>query len=149
MGAQEGLTRPLRVVFDTNVVVSALLFASGRLAWLRPAWRQGRAVPLVSRVTAGELLRVLAYPKFRLTAEEQRTLLADFLPFAEIVAEPKGGRLPACRDAADLPFLALAAGAGADALVTGDDDLLAVSGRFRISILTPEAFRQRLGTDVA
>jgi uncharacterized protein len=142
VGAPKGLT-PLRVVFDTNVVVSALLFASGRLSWLRLAWRQRRAVPLVSRETTAELLRVLAYPKFRLTAAEQEFLLADYLPFAE-AATPRAARLPACRDAADLPFLALAAGAGADVLVTGDDDLLALAGRFRIPIETPEVFRQRL-----
>jgi predicted nucleic acid-binding protein len=44
-----------------------------------------------------------------------------------------------------LPFLALAAAAGADALVTGDDDLLVLRGRFRITIMTPEEFRAQLG----
>jgi putative PIN family toxin of toxin-antitoxin system len=144
VGAQEGL-KSHRVVFDTNVVVSALLFSAGRLAWLRDAWRDGRAVPLASRATTQELIRVLSYPKFRLSAEDQHNLLAAFLPFAETVVAPKGGRLPACRDPADLPFLALAAAAGADALVTGDDDLLVLRGRFRITIMTPEEFRARLG----
>lgn len=142
MGAPKGV-KPLRAVFDTNVVVSALLFASGRLAWLRGAWRGRRVVPVVSRETAAELLRVLAYPKFKLTPGEQEYLLADYLPFAE-VATPGGSRLPNCRDPHDVPFLALASGAGADVLVSGDDDLLALAGRFRIPIETPEVFRQRL-----
>jgi uncharacterized protein len=144
VGAPKGVA-PLRVVFDTNVVVSALLFSAGRLAWLRQVWRRRAAVPLVSRQTTEELLRVLAYPKFRLSPEEQEFLLADYLPFAE-AATPRALRLPTCRDAADLPFLALAAGAGADVLVTGDDDLLALAGKFRVPIETPEVFRQRLET---
>ena len=134
-----------RVVFDTNVVVSALLFSAGRLAWLREAWRTGRAIPLVSRDTTQELIRVLGYPKFRLTAEEQRTLLADYLPFAEIVATPKARRLPDCRDPGDVPFLHLAAVAQADALVTGDEDLLALKRRFRIPVMTAEEFRSQWG----
>ncbi len=144
MGAQEGL-KPCRAVFDTNVVVSALLFSAGRLAWLREAWRTGRAIPLVSRDTTQELIRVLGYPKFRLTAEDQRTVLADFLPFAEVVALSNAGRLPNCRDPDDVPFLRLAAAAHADALVTGDEDLLALKRRFRIPVLTPEEFRSKWG----
>ncbi len=49
----------LRVVFDTTTVVSALLFANGRLAWLRRHWREGECVPLLSAATAAELTRVL------------------------------------------------------------------------------------------
>ena len=63
-----------RVVLDTNVVVSALLFTSGRLAWVRRAWQHQRLRPLVCRETANELLRVLTYPKFRLTDGEQQAL---------------------------------------------------------------------------
>lgn len=69
-----------RVVLDPNVVLSALLFASGCLAWLRRAWQHGRMQPLVCRETAAELLRVLAYPKFKLSRPEQEQLLADLLP---------------------------------------------------------------------
>ncbi|MHB1841390.1 MAG: PIN domain-containing protein, partial [Acidobacteriaceae bacterium] len=53
------------MVFDTTAAVSALLFAHGRLAWLRRHWREGGCAPLVSRATVEELTRVLAYPKFR------------------------------------------------------------------------------------
>ncbi len=76
-----------RVVLDTNCLISALLFSTGRLAWLREGWQAGRFIPLVSRDTIGELIRVLAYPKFRLDAREQETLLADFLPFADWLAK--------------------------------------------------------------
>ena len=73
----------LRVVLDTNVLVSALLFSTGRLAWLREAWQQGAVVPLLGRETAEELLRVLRYPKFRLSRQEREELLADLLPYCE------------------------------------------------------------------
>ncbi len=78
----------VRVVLDTNVVLSALLFPSGRLAWLREAWQVGRVVPVVCRETTAELLSALAYPKFRLSVEEREELLADFLPYVEVVALP-------------------------------------------------------------
>lgn len=126
-----------RLVLDTNTVLSALLFTGGRLVWLRHAWQAGRFVPLVSRATAEELIRVLAYPKFKLTADEREDLLADYLPYCEAV-EAKS--LPAryvCRDAADKPFLALALAAKADALVSGDADLQVLAARFPVAIIPP------------
>jgi predicted nucleic acid-binding protein len=49
----------MRVVFDTNTVVSALLFR-GALSWLVEHWRDREVAPLVCRETANELARVLA-----------------------------------------------------------------------------------------
>ena len=68
-----------RVVFDTNVVLSALVFAKGPSASLRAGWQGGLSVPLVSTATARELVRVLGYPKFRLDPDQQRELLGDYL----------------------------------------------------------------------
>ena len=64
----------LRVVHDTNVAVSALLFRAGRLAWLRDAWAAGTVVPLVCRSTVAELEQVLFYPKFDLDADDMTAL---------------------------------------------------------------------------
>ena len=64
------MTKPPRVVLDTNCLISALLFSKGQLSWLRHAWQNGRCIPLVSRATIEELLRVLAYPKFKLNQYE-------------------------------------------------------------------------------
>lgn len=141
MGA-EGQLKPPRVVLDTNIVVSALLFGRGRLAWLRESWQAGHLVPLVDRNTAHELIRVLGYPKFKLTRIEQEALLADFLPFAEVVVMGElPARLPAVRDPCDVMFLALAQRANADVLVSGDADIQAVRDeRFGIPILTATDF---------
>lgn len=142
MGAQAGAQVGRRAVFETGVVVSALIFSQGRLGWLRHDWRAGDAVPLVARPTIQELLRVFAYPKFRLTREARDELLADYLPYAEVVPMPRQApRVPPCRDPDDRMFLELAATGDAEALVTGDGDLLALAPKFAIPILRPEAWR--------
>ena len=134
-----------RVVLDTNLVLSALVFAGGRLAELRRGWQQGVFTPLVSHDTAAELVRVLGYPKFRLTSAEQEVLLADYLPYVDTVKIPVSmPRVPACRDPFDVPFLVLAVAGKADYLVTGDQDLLALDGRMPCPVVTAEVFFRSL-----
>jgi len=134
----------IRVVLDTNVVLSALLFTSGRLAWIRRAWQREQVQPLVCKETASELLRVLAYPKFKLTAEDRQDLLEDFLPYADVVELPQPWpSLPVCRDEKDQVFLVLAQVGQADALVTGDGDLLAMRDDFPGLIVTPDEWAER------
>ena len=129
--------RPWRVVLDTNIVISALLFTRGPAVRVRQAWHAGRVLPLASRVTVAELVRVLAYPKFRLSPEDQAELLADYLPATTVVSVPVPlPVVPPCRDPHDLPFLHLAAAGRADALVTDDADLLALAGLTPWRILT-------------
>lgn len=137
---------PARVLLDTAVIVSALVFESGRLAWLRSAWRQELIRPLVSKATASELLRVLAYPKFSLSLGEQQILQADYLPFCEsVTAVVPANRIPQCRDPFDRPFLSLALAGRADFLVSGDEDLLVLASRFAVPIVKPAELRARLG----
>ena len=123
------MTAPPRVVLDTNVVLSALIFGGGWAARLRGGWQSGRIVPLASTATADELMRVLTYPKFKLSAAEQHELLADVMPWFEVVQVPDPPpTAPACRDPFDLPFLHLAIAGRAAVLVSGDRDLLALAG---------------------
>ena len=134
-----------RVVLDSNVVLSALLFRRGGLGNLREGWLAQRFVPLVSRETAEELIRVLGYPKFRLSAGERQDLLADFLPYCTTVAIPlRGVVVPACRDPFDRPFLELAVTGKANYLVTGGKDLLSLKSRLDFSIVTPARFIETL-----
>lgn len=136
-----------RVVLDTNCLVSALIFSRGRFAWLREAWQTKHFVALASRDSVNELLRVLSYPKFKLSQGEQETLLAEFLPYVETVRiEKTPDSLPDIRDADDIIFLALAAAAHADALVSGDGDIQAVRAQFHIPILTVAEFADWLQT---
>jgi putative PIN family toxin of toxin-antitoxin system len=133
----------VRVVFDTNVVVSALVFGR-RLQWLRSVWADGSVVPVVCRETVTELLRVLSYPKFDLDVAERELLLADYLPFAEIVPLPNPPPvLPIdCRDRNDAVFLHLAISSHADFLVSGDKDLTTLSKAYQV--ISPSMLRDRL-----
>jgi putative PIN family toxin of toxin-antitoxin system len=135
-----------RVVFDTNVVVSALLFPNGRLAWLRQRWRESGVVSLVSPATVQELRRVLAYPKFRLSQPSHLELLALYLPYCESL-DPEEKCPIVCRDAKDQPLLDLAHSGKADLLVTGDDDLLALAGKTAFVIETPQDYGARISGD--
>lgn len=132
-----------RVVFDTTTVLSALFFRNGRLAWLRQHWRESGCVPLVSRATAAELTRVFRYPKFGLSPDDTRELLAEYLPHCELI-ELTERCASMCRDANDQPFLDLAQSGKADLLVSGDQDLLALAGQTTFLIETPEAYRRRI-----
>lgn len=127
--------------------MSALIFSRGRFAWLREAWQAKRFIALASRDTVSELLRVLSYPKIKLSRSEQESLLADFLPYVETVkieTTPEG--LPEIRDADDVIFLALAAAGSADALVSGDGDIQAVKAQFHVPIRTVAEFADWLQT---
>ena len=118
------------MVFDTNVLVSALLFRRGLLGWLVDVWQTERVRPLGSKATIVELLRVLGYPKFRLAAGDRQALLEEYLPWCEAIVVPPTVDVPDCRDPEDRMFLELAAAANADALVTGDGDLLVLAPTF-------------------
>jgi uncharacterized protein len=133
---------PPRVVLDTNVVLSALLFGGGATARIRTGWQSGHFVPLASTATAQELVRVLGYPKFRLSPAEQAELLADYIPWVHVVEIPNPPpAVPRCRDSFDAPFLHLAVAGKARVLVSGDRGVLALAGASDICpILSVEPF---------
>ena len=125
------MSATFRVVLDTNVVLSALVFRTGAAGQVRHAWQRGLVLPLASTATVQELVRVLAYPKFRLSKADQDELLADYLPYAETVRIPQPPpTVPDCRDVLDLPFMHLAVAGKAQVLVSGDRDLLAIAAEF-------------------
>ena len=103
-------------------------------------------IPVVSADTVAELVRVLSYSKFKLSEEETKNVLAHYMEGAEAVPRVSARvRIPECRDPEDRIFLRLAYTARVEALVTGDTDLLAVADNSRIPILTPAAFKSKLG----
>lgn len=128
----------IRAVLDTNVVVSALLF-DGPASRLVALWQQRRFLPLISKPILREYLRVLAYPKFRLTAREIRQAVGELLPYAE-VASPKKRLRVVHRDPADNRFLECAVAGNAQYLVSGDDDLLSLKAFRRIRIVSVADF---------
>lgn len=119
-----------RVVFDTNIVISALVFPTGDLTWLRGHWKREQVLPLVSKATTEELIRVLAYPKFKLEKEDIEILLSDYLPYTEIIEIPAPTPdHPKCRDADDQKFIDLAITGNANIIVSGDQDILSMNIR--------------------
>ena len=133
----------MRVVFDTNTVVSALLFGHGQLSWLRDHWRGGEVTVLVSKPTVDELIRVFAYPKFSLNKTEIESLLGDYLPFTSPVTVSPKPQAPKCSDINDQMFVDLAIQGQADILVTGDNDLLTMD--IGVTIERAAAYKRRMG----
>ena len=122
----------IRVVLDTNCLVSALLFSKHSMVWLRHAWQTGHITPLASKDTVNELMRVLNYPKFKLSAVEQHCLLADYLPYIEtVLVAHVPEHLPALRDSADQMFLSLAVVGQAEILISGDADILTIQDEYK------------------
>lgn len=137
----------MKVVLDTNTLVSALIFNRERWLWLRQAWKSEKLKPLLCTETAKELIRVLAYPKFKLDNAEQQPLLQDIVPYCETVPELKDHKLEPCRDPKDQIFLLLAQTVPADFLVSGDEDLLSCTGQVSFRIVSPAQLRTLLEKD--
>jgi uncharacterized protein len=129
-----------RVVFDTNILVSALVFPGGKgEAALQRIIEQADQL-IVSRPIVDELLEVLAR-KFARDAEELAHV-AVFVTELAVVVAPKR-RLRVVKDDADNRILECAVTGRADAIVTGDKALLALKLYESIRILT---LRDYLGT---
>ncbi|MDH0863081.1 PIN domain-containing protein [Mitsuaria sp. GD03876] len=89
---------PLRAVIDPSWILRALLISEGEALGLRRAWQQHLLSPLVSPELAATLMRALAYPKLGLSTAQQQELLADFLPYAEVVKPVRGTRIAGLAD---------------------------------------------------
>jgi len=129
----------LRCVFDTNVLVSALLLTDSKPRHaLELALKNGRV--LLSFATLAELYEVLGRKKFLRYIDEEdiRSFLAALTREAEWVEVDV--RIAACRDPKDDKFLELAVSGHATHIVTGDSDLLALNPFRGIEILPPHRF---------
>jgi hypothetical protein len=138
-----GQVKVTRVVIDTNVVISAFLFEGGP-GELVPLWKSGRINPLASRGIIDEYLRVLTYPKFRLTPEEIDFILyQEILPHFEIV-RAKPGPVIVRDDPSDDKFIRCAKAGKAKRIISGDRHLLRLKQYQTIKILTPAQFLAEL-----
>jgi len=111
-----------RVVLDTNVLVSALLFR-GELSKIVGLWQKGKIIPVISKETFEELATVLQYRKFSLSKDEIKSVIEhEILPYFEIIEVVKAIK-GVCRDPEDDKFISCAISASADYIVSGDKDL--------------------------
>jgi putative PIN family toxin of toxin-antitoxin system len=134
----------LRVVLDTNVLVSGLAYPAGVPGRIVSAWNQGALDVVLSKYILDEMARLLPRLKrIGMSATESRDLADRFLFTAEIV-EPSGEADEALRDKADQPVLGTLLAGRADYLITGDKDLLALAAKY--PIVTPTEFWERHGS---
>jgi putative PIN family toxin of toxin-antitoxin system len=128
-----------RVVLDTNVLISALLFRGG-LSKIVGLWQKGKIIPVISKETFSELVTVLEYPKFSLTQEETNSIIKyEILPYFEIVEVVKDVK-GICRDPEDDKFISCAISGSADYIVSGDKDLFDLKQYKSIKIIKASDF---------
>ncbi len=133
----------VRVVLDTNVLVSGLAYPTSIPGRIVSVWRQGGLHVVLSRYILDEMVRILKkLPKVDLDASEIQDLSDSFLFLADIV-EPDAQLDPLLRDPKDQAILGTLRVSQSDYLITGDKDLLELADRY--PILTPAAFWERHG----
>jgi putative PIN family toxin of toxin-antitoxin system len=133
----------IRVVLDTNGLISALLF-KGELTRMVGLWQRGKMIPVISKETFDELRTVLEYPKFSLSRAEIKSLIEqEILPFFEVVNVSKHVK-GACRDPGDDKFISCALSANADYIVTGDRDLSDLKKYQSVRIIHASDFIKRV-----
>ena len=133
----------LRVVLETNVLVSGLAYPGSVPGRIVTAWRRGGLEVVLSRYILDEMARVLPrLSRVTLSASEIRDLADSFMFLADVV-EPAGAPDDQLRDPADQPVLQTLLASEAHYLITGDKDLLALAERH--PIITPAGFWTRHG----
>ena len=134
----------IKIILDTNVLLSALLSPVGPPAQLLEAWERKRIVVVASGALIAELRDVTSRPFFqaRLRASTIELLAAGLQDLSEFCADlPQEVVAP---DAKDSSLLALSEASHADFLVTGDKELLALKHHGPTRIITPTAMIQVL-----
>ena len=129
----------MRAVFDTNVLVSALLSEQSTPAQaFFAALQQGEV--LISAPLSNEINRILHRNKFGLylTSEQRETFLIALVQSTTLVEITE--TIHVCRDPKDNMLLELALSGKADVIVTGDSDLLVLHPFRGVAILKPEPF---------
>jgi putative PIN family toxin of toxin-antitoxin system len=128
----------MRVVVDTNVIVSAALKES---SWPGGVirWVDNFGGLLKSKYTEREIFEVLQRPRIArnivpMFSARLRQIFDDAVPVT--ISE----HIAACRDPKDDKFLELAVNGRADVIVSGDSDLLVLDRIRGIPIITPAAF---------
>jgi len=132
----------MRVVIDTNALISRLLLAQSV-----PARAVDRAMDemevVISNATVGELADVLSRTKWDryVSIEDRQEFIRRLLQTCTLVTVLS--EINDCPDASDNHFLALALDSGADVIITGDQDLLELHPWRGVQILKPAGFLEQ------
>jgi len=131
----------LKVVLDTNVLVSGIFF-SGPPAEILNAWHKGHVQFALTSEIIDEYFRVadILYSKF--AGVEISPILTLIITHSEIIQTSPLSR-QVCEDPDDDKFLACALGSESEIIVSGDKHLLKMSGYRGMTIITPRAFVEK------
>ena len=135
-----------RYVFDTSVIISALLFEQSKPAQAFYA-ALDRGDILLSQPVLKELNEVLAREKLKpyLLFEERVQFIVALVSEAIFIDITENMRV--CRDPKDDKFLELAVNGGATCIISGDEDLLVLNPFRNIPIIKPDEFLTSLNTE--
>ncbi|MGH7469644.1 MAG: putative toxin-antitoxin system toxin component, PIN family [Longimicrobiales bacterium] len=132
----------MKVVLDTNVVVSGLFFG-GVPGQVLSAWNAGRLALVLSASILAEYREVGSELSEKNSALDFESFAALLVMNSEVVDAPQYLESQVCSDPEDDKFLSCAAVSGAQIIVSGDRQLLAVSGWNEISVVRPRDFVER------
>jgi putative PIN family toxin of toxin-antitoxin system len=139
----------MRAVIDTNILVRAAIQPLGSAGPILLRLRQGDYLILYAQPLLEELVDVLNRPrlrdKYRIADADIQAIVALILLRGEAVQPQE--RIMACRDPKDAKFLEVAVAGKADAIVSGDEDLLVLDPFDGIPILSPGVFLHLLDAD--
>jgi putative PIN family toxin of toxin-antitoxin system len=132
----------MRIVLDTNVLVSALLTPHGTCAQVVALVREGRVLPLLDDRVLAEYQEVLSRPKLAIAKEAVAELLSLIEEAGAVVVDPpaREGSVP---DPDDRPFIEVALAGHAGAIVTGNRSHFPAD--LGVQVLSPAELLDRLG----
>ena len=130
--------KPLRVIIDTNLLISFLI--SNNYSKLDEPLESGKVLLLFGNELLAEFLQVAKRPKFKkyFSPKSIEQLLDQFDEYADFVEVIT--MVDTCRDAKDNFLLSLAVDGSADFLITGDQDLLIMKEYSKTKIITLSEF---------
>jgi putative PIN family toxin of toxin-antitoxin system len=138
----------LRVVIDTNVIVSGILSRKGVPAEVLNAWRERRFLLLSSSDIVAEVRAVMKYPriykKYHLSDDDIEQTITLLEHDALLVAGDTNVTGSVLDDPKDEIFLACALDGQADVVVSGDHHLLDLGNFWDIPIITARQFLDQL-----
>jgi len=135
----------MRVVLDCNVFISGLMLPQSIPGKILSAWRGGQFDLVLSEPMLGEISRVLSYPKISRRIGWDGEKIARYLAllrFEAAIVSIDGITADVPGDPNDTPILATLLAGKADCLVSGDDHLLCLAGKY--PIFSPAEFVSRI-----
>jgi len=130
--------RKLKVVLDTNVLISALGWSGPPSDCLNLIIEED-IINFISEPILEELMDVMNYPKFKFTEKEKEEFLEILISYS-ILVDPEEKVEKIKEDPDDNKFLECSIKANADYIISGDQHLLGLKRFKRIEIISPKEF---------